>query len=340
MSVEDKAEDPLASVIIGINRAGANTLNSALHPVETGKAILQALRSPKSAASSVAAQMKADWKEDPIRTLTENLMPMPSPGGKLRKIVVPEKLALPHELDALRRAKASDKRYPLDKVDRQEGHQKDYEGWYPGEDGVFRKDIGEVDVNPAAFASRGKSQFELIDILRHPDLAQRLLGTGRDLPKFIRKSKGERTGSYWDGKIMGQPWGDGRPEVKVGEVTPENFKDLFNHEVQHAVQDYGDLTDPYRGASHADGQSAYWSNPGEVEARVAALRSQMTPAERAKISFPAMVELERNITHDKIKTGMKDGDFGGGTRWEHSMKLLAPQELIDIEDDILKNIEF
>jgi hypothetical protein len=338
--VDDEAQDPLASVIIGINRAGANTLNSALHPVDTGKAILQALRSPKKAAKAVASQIKADFKEDPIRTLTENFFPMPSPAGKLRKIVVPEKLALPHELEALRRAKDNKINFPTDRVERQEAFQKNYEGWYPGEDGTFRKDIGEVDINPAAFASKGKSQFELVDILRHPDLAQRLLQTGRPLPKFVRKPKHDRSGAYWDGKIMGQTWGDGRPEVKVGETTPERFRDLFNHEVQHAAQDYGDLNDPYRGAGQAEGLERYWSNPGEVEARVAALRSEMTPAERKLISFPAMVELERNITHTTLKNGMVEGGFGGGTRWEHSMKLLAPQDLADIEADILKDIEF
>ncbi len=339
--VDDEAQDALASVIIGINRAGANTLNSALHPVETGKAILQALRSPKKAAKAVVSSLREDWKEDPIRTLTENLFPMPSPGvGKLRKIVVPEKLALPHELEALRQAKDNKINFPTDRVERQEAFQKNYDGWYPGEDGNFRKDIGEVDVNPAAFASRGKSQFELIDILRHPDLAQRLLQTGRELPKFIRKGKHDRSGSYWDGKLMGQPWGDARPEVRVGETTPERFKDLFNHEVQHAAQDYGDLNDPYRGAGHAEGLERYWSNPGEVEARVAALRSEMTPAEKKLISFPAMVALEKNITYDKLRSGAKDGDYMGGTRWQHHRKLLTEGDQADIEAEMLQNIKF
>ena len=337
MSVEEKVQ----SVFQGMGNAITGTVDSAMHPKTTLEAILEALRSPKKTATAVAKQLKTDWKEDPTRTLVENLLPMPGPNSlKPRKIVVPEKLALKHELEALRQAKDNKINFPTDRVERQEAFQKNYEGWYPGEDGVFRKDIGEVDVNPAAFNSKGKSQFELVDILRHPDLAQRLLQTGRPLPKFIRKGKNDTSGSYWDGKIMGQPWGDSRPEVKVGETTPERFRDLFNHEVQHAAQDYGDLNDPYRGAGHAEGLEKYWGNPGEIEARVAALRSEMTPAEKKLISFPAMVALEKNITYDKLKSGMKDGDFGGGTRWQHHRKLLTEGDQADIEAEMLQNIKF
>lgn len=278
--------------------------------------LASALRSPRKTANEAITQLRRDWKEDPVRTAAEFLTPIPSPFPKaLRKrdILIPQDLALPAELEALRAAAREtgevqrirppkpkwDERTKLAMRDNedflrwQEEMAKNYGGWYLDDSGLLRKEIGPVSVKESFANAPEGTKFQLETVIEHPDLLSRLYQTKRELPTAIRQSHDPIAGgSYWDGNLMGSSFG--RPELKAGgEGLGSDFTDTVNHEVQHMVQDFGNMAEPYRGSSmYREGLEGYFKNPGEIEARIAGLRSRMTPGQRSRNSTPRMIQRE------------------------------------------------
>jgi hypothetical protein len=181
-----------------------------------------------------------------------------------------------------------------DKVRYREEFQRLYGGWFPGDDYVLRKDIGPVGVSEQFANAAEKTQMPLSDVIQHPNLIERLRKSGKPLPMVTRDAHDRMAGGgYWDGRLMGETFSD--PTIRAGGLPDTGeFRNSVNHEVQHMAQDYGNLSDPMLGSnpSKSKGFAEYLANPGEVEARVAGIRAMMTPKQRERNSFPAMLRKE------------------------------------------------
>lgn len=321
MSALEK-RDPLASALTGANRAISGAFSSALHPIETSKALIQALRSPRQTLKAAKQQIQSDWAEDPVRTIAELTFPTPSPGGsvagKLRKIIIPQNMATDAEKKVIRKAReefefanAQNKDFleaaifrdepgyvmkaAADLAKKQDAYASAFEGWYPGIDGRFRKEFAppEIDRDVLMDPSLSKhmpigrpspNKVPLHAILRDKDLAtkieERLVAEKKNWPTVVRT--GSRPGGGFTDLGPGQS-----ALIEVGGDIQSDVVNTFDHELQHLMQSLGRFGPRSLGE---DAKNVPWReylmNPGEVEARVAALRRPMSPTMQKTMSQP------------------------------------------------------
>lgn len=130
--------------------------------------------------------------------------------------------------------------------------------------------------------------LSLGDVLKHPELEK--LPEGR---KFLSEASVERN------PALGAKSGEYDPNVDVmsfgDEIDPKNMsslRDVLLHEPQHAIAKREGFM---RGTNSqaAGGFEPYMKDPGELLARITALRRNMTPEARRKLPFHRHLEEER-----------------------------------------------
>lgn len=256
-------------------------------------------------------------------------------GLKKADIVVPDTFAQPWEIKALREAiKAwrpirgpAPKEYTVGNIadtsqvhnavaKMQEKFAKDFEGWYPSTDtaklvGGFRKDIGRVLPDYAMLTElvekpAGKL-WPLSDVLYK--------GSKVNADLLDRYARALRTSPHVRAKPITSKRGSSSYDPSVNTITlgpqfgrPIEYSDHLIHEMQHGVQQAAGLADPMLGTNLAAAGSrhAYMRNPGEVEARVAALRDLMGPDDRQLFSNPRVQAYMKNILDFEQNTGFPD----------------------------------
>jgi hypothetical protein len=137
------------------------------------------------------------------------------------------------------------------------------------------------------FGKQGQT-MELAEALRHPELEKLPEG-----PRFLQQVLVERN------PALGAKSGEFRPSEDVigfgDDIDPRNASDIRDtllHEPQHAIAAREGFA---RGTNSqaAGGFENYMKDPGEMLARVAALRRNMTPEARRKFPFYRHMDTER-----------------------------------------------
>lgn len=137
------------------------------------------------------------------------------------------------------------------------------------------------------FGKQGQT-MALGDVLRHPELER--LPEGQ---RFLQEAQVERDLN------LGAKSGEYRPSEDVmgfgDQIEPQNasaIRDTLLHEPQHAIA----AREGFEGGTNtraAGSYEKYLKDPGEMLARVAALRRNMTPEARRKYPFHRQLEEER-----------------------------------------------
>ena len=298
----NRTGDPLVSALRGAEKAITAPLALLSSPRESMSALIGALKSPKQTVKAAVKDIKENFSRDPVETVVENLFPMPSTGvaGKLRKIALPEKFALPGELDAVRSAKdfyANELKQRggmglRDKVEVANKSIQDNEGWYwDNQSGVVKKQIEPLKWDTSMMETGGPGELYILDeILQDQDMLARILRKGgrRDLPTVAVGAK-PKHGSY-------NPKGN----LIIAGMDPwdrmEN-RGVLNHEFQHYLQQKGGYKDMYRGTNPeaAGSYHEYLINPGEIEARAADIFGRTNKEARKWLTMPAIMHLEDSI---------------------------------------------
>lgn len=317
--------DPLTSALRGFHTALKGTGDTIAHPVQTGQALVSALRNPKKTATETFGQLKSDFQRDPIEAAVANLFPMPTPGGsaagKLRSIIMPQNMARPDEKKFIRQARdefegndrlrqdfleaamyrdvphAGDAAIDIARV--QDQFASAYDGWYPGIDTRMRKEFPppEIDVDVLMDPRRSRhlpvgtpspKRAPLHAMLRDVDLKTRieaqLVKEKMNWPVVVRNKT-----------MPGGSWDAGINTMDIGGDMMSDVVNTFDHETQHLLQSLGRFGPRNLGEN---AQSVPWDeylrNPGEVEARITALRRQMTPEARRLMSQPMQEAMALN----------------------------------------------
>lgn len=233
-----------------------------------------------------------------------------------RDIMVPDSMALPEEIPGLEKAKKAFDRNPFSMQSVSKGlnpvqarlalaelrHRfaREHEGWYPWSDGKFRKELPENvswDVPTIRGLPKDKIVARADDVSRHPDLYKRM-----DKIPWIMTQK-DMGGSYNTGRNL--------MKIGLGRGDEDWVKDVANHELQHAVQTRGGVPDAFRGANWEGlpgGMREYMKNPGEIEARIAAMQHGLAPPTRKHFTAPRMAAYMRNMQDEKYPYNVENMD--------------------------------
>jgi hypothetical protein len=229
----------------------------ATHPIDSGKAIIQALRDPKARNAMIGSMVVPDPLQ--FAKILKGAKGLPTVKSD---IVVPETLALPEEWLELELAKRG---------------APDHEtGWFKGHDNLLRKELEPIKFDLSKIPARG----ELFDdeFWSHPTLRRRLAEKGH----FGNEMPWVRMYDVDDLDFVAQYAPDNN-QIDIGKMAKfreRPFKEnaeLLTHEFQHAIQAAGNVGTTGMGASPGGRTSfrRYLLNPGEVEARAAGARDYL-----------------------------------------------------------------
>lgn len=163
--------------------------------------------------------------------------------------------------------------------------------WY-GRDGKWRKELkeSEFDIKPLAKSSEYEKaplwEERLGDIVDYPELF-------KEFPKaekiWIRRDK-----SYASDEGTYDP-------ISWTMIVGSMDKKTISHELQHAIDSISGSK--FKGSNIQEGYFKYAIEPGEIEARLAEARMNMSPAERAKT--PPWETLDTMLGWEKFTTDMR-----------------------------------
>ena len=274
----DQRMDKMGEILRTLDEGSAESLQSlgrwATHPLdsldETVQSTLQFVKEPKATISALREHLRSP--ENRTRMAGSMLVPDPSklikilrtgklPSAARSHIIVPETLATKSEKIDLEAAKR--------------GAPTKETGWFKGPAEMYWKER-----KPVHWELEDEAGIWFDD----PDMAARLLrGKHGKVPEVEKRFLGLDTGGQYD-PIPGDP------RIAVNSLhwnreTPFRQQLILNHELQHGVADAGDVPHPFVGASYQGDMRDYFSNPGEVIARVASMRDNMSPAFRENVPF-------------------------------------------------------
>jgi hypothetical protein len=328
------------SALRGIKNAAKGTYDTFRHPVQTAQSLVTALRNPRETARSAIADLRADFKEDPISATFEALTPLPSPlPNALRKrdIFVPDKMAHPSEYKHIANAikEYSEKRDPRmtwKAADMQLQLLQDIAdnngGWFPWGNHVW-KDVGPAKIKQN-LDDAGQGEFmALRDAFDHPEFMSRIANVpGFHLPEIIRGNHSELVSGHYLGREAARASRQ-KPHLVIGGLPrhPETL-DTLNHELQHYAQDLGGVSPSFRGANMRNvGWENYMRQPGEVMARVAGLRA------RAGDNFLGAISPQRHLINEQL-TQMLLRDPKRLNTFQHmDVKRLGPEKYAQMSND-------
>lgn len=133
-------------------------------------------------------------------------------------------------------------------------------GWFQGTDGKWRFEIDDTGLSTQMTTRNEPGQ------IRHPELE-------RAYPESATRDVNVQRGLLPGGSYRMPPWGI--PEISVSGPTTGARNRAAAHELQHDVQ----RREGWPSGTYRE-DPAYWSNPGEIEARNAARRHRMTDEQR------------------------------------------------------------
>jgi hypothetical protein len=231
----------------GITNALEGNYQLLSSPIQSVKALVEALRNPKQTASAVAEGLRGAGRSPEAFTEFAAEMLTPGPGLRGKKAPPKQDIVIPETIwtdaDRLR------------------------ESWR-GPDGLQR-----VEADPIIW------YLDAPENSYHPTLRENLARGHKGNPSILyRDLPDEQYGVYY-------------PSINRIAVNTSlddySKRNTLTHEMQHAIQENAGLSEQFKGAnlSEASSWGKYAANPGEIEARIAALRDAATPSRRREIPF-------------------------------------------------------
>jgi len=123
---------------------------------------------------------------------------------------------------------------------------------------------------------------------------------------------------------------DGRIELDV----PDNANlasfatRTLRHETQHAAQALENRPSEFRGANMSIGRTRYYTQPGEIMARVDSIRSNWTPEQRRMLPLTKHLEAEEARVGHALATGRHENI------WNSAAATAQPEDILRNMEDI------